>query len=661
MPRLSALEEDVEKILNEYSRTENLEAYKIWKKRKNLVLMAKCRTLYHLGSYQNAMGAARQLSDGADSDEEKAEVERAIVRMAIATGDEKALESVLEKAVGLSQNDVVFHKALRAIFHGNFTHAMDHLKKAVDAGDNRNKEISPPKQTCFQGAIWRSMIRSMETLTVHASGTLKIMESWLKNVEMCRARCHYWPYGQNVTFDVWRDVAHEESIKFDCEFIYSECFDFAGDLVDRYLHVRLIETDYRSVEPKEPNNDNENMQPDVHIIVLDSVSSTQARRSLPKTLKFLQNNMGGVLMHQLNRVGSNSVPNGYAFLTVSRGLLGGSADLPVEFSYHDYCYTHIDNISIVFKDYERRGYKTLYSIDWGDLWTYPDCRGFEKQAFTHDARPIVGSLEASPEFEKELLGKCIEEWALLLAYHSQFMRSYKKHPKFGLTWVTELAHNNANWLWYSDQIFEKFFRDNEKALENSFVFFMGDHGLRFGQWLDTTLGKREINNPMLVVTVPKWLRGNKELMANLNHNSVKLLTHYDVTCGTIPVTDDYCLCKYEKLKKKSSYFEPMARYVVAEINRKLESEGIAEDCEELTLNKVEDVQAYVPEKELRIYEIEFTVDPNSARYRALVQGVPDSGVFQYSGHANRLDAYGKTADCVAKKKPAMRPFCYCRD
>ncbi|CAJ0577178.1 unnamed protein product, partial [Mesorhabditis spiculigera] len=229
--------------------------------------------------------------------------------------------------------------------------------------------------------------------------------------------------------------------------------------------------------------------PNVHIFLIDSVSSTQARRFLPKTLDFLEHQMDGVQFHHLNKVGDNSRPNGYALFMgkrvyeVEREALGGE-DLKPEMSYKQHCHEYRDEDAVIFKLYEKMGYKTLYNEEYltGDMWSWPaTCRGFEKQPTTHCYRPIPATLLANQKLRRGLPRKCIEQHHLQYKYHQQFLEAYQGRPKFGITWTGGLAHNDPNQLWHTDTFFEDFFRRNEKLLADAFVFFMGDHGPRIGQ------------------------------------------------------------------------------------------------------------------------------------------------------------------------------------
>ncbi|CAJ0926639.1 unnamed protein product, partial [Mesorhabditis belari] len=99
-------------------------------------------------------------------------------------------------------------------------------------------------------------------------------------------------------------------------------------------------------------------------------------------------------------------------------------------------------------------------------------------------------------------GNCWEMQKHELLYMKQFIDSYKGKPKFGINWSNTLTHDDANLLFHADEDFLTFFQENQKKLENSFIILVGDHGMRFGSVSQTTLGKREIKNPLLQITVP---------------------------------------------------------------------------------------------------------------------------------------------------------------
>ncbi|RCN41937.1 hypothetical protein ANCCAN_12097 [Ancylostoma caninum] len=114
---------------------------------------------------------------------------------------------------------------------------------------------------------------------------------------------------------------------------------------------------------------------------MDSVSSFMAKRSLPKTIRYLKKQMGAVQMEFLDKVGYNSRPNGFA-LAFGKSIEGGSRDLvglpPLlpDWNITEICHSYLDNYSYYLFDYEEEGYKvheytftflkwaTLISITW---------------------------------------------------------------------------------------------------------------------------------------------------------------------------------------------------------------------------------------------------------------------------------------------------------
>ncbi|CAJ0572944.1 unnamed protein product, partial [Mesorhabditis spiculigera] len=558
----------------------------------------------------------------------------------------------------------------------------------------------------------RGCDRNYTPATALQDGHIRIVDKWKENVEYCDVRCHYndWHTGFSRG-SPWR-LDPGQQRKIECEFVHAICYKKTRrgrpDVADEYLHIQLIERDAprKNAGPIQPPTGN--FRPDVHIILLDSVAGTQTRRALPRTVEYLEKEMGAVFMHHMNRVADGSQPNGFAFLLgerlddITRAFLGAE-DLLAQSTFDENCKQYLDNRTFIFNEYERAGYKTMIQFDWGDVFTYPDCKGFKEQPATHDYRAIVSTMEKNKGLEKKLTGKCIEEWHLLLEHHAQFAAAYNNTGKFGLSWLVEISHNNAYALNHADPVFLKYFQDHAETFSNSFVIFMADHGVRYGPTLRRNFGQREMNNPLLMITVPKFLRENAQVMANLKAHSAKLVTHYDVyatlqdilkishatnytnfdyvevlqpnpnngtsllrplgrfedrSCQTIPVTGDFCLCELNRTTKaEPSTYHEMAQVAVKTINDKLKLEGLESKCATLKLNVVDQVQVYDPEEETHLYEITFSTLPNRGKYKARIRQNPG---YQAFGYPVRLNEYGRSADCVASEKPYMRPYCYCK-
>ncbi|XGW21793.1 hypothetical protein V3C99_004614, partial [Haemonchus contortus] len=93
---------------------------------------------------------------------------------------------------------------------------------------------------------------------------------------------------------------------FECDIIETECNREGYNETEHYLHMQIYEN--------ETSESQMSSLPNVHMIIIDSTSTFMVKRSLPKTLRFLKNNLGAVQMNFLNKVGDNSRPNGFPLL-----------------------------------------------------------------------------------------------------------------------------------------------------------------------------------------------------------------------------------------------------------------------------------------------------------------------------------------------------------
>lgn len=191
------------------------------------------------------------------------------------------------------------------------------------------------------------------------------------------------------------------------------------------------------------------------------------------------------------------------------------------------------------------------------------------------------------ELEEKL---CKMSFNLMLDYLEMFQDTYKDSPTFSFFWLTSLVHDNQTSLYAADNDFYEYFLENRKKLDNSFIFFMSDHGPRMGPNAFSSVGQSEVNNPFLYVVVPEHLRHSK-IHHQLMENSKEMITHHDIhstlkdilydqpsagfsdtsfkrfessprgssllrkfeegivrNCKTLPIPPQYCLCQHQKKK-----------------------------------------------------------------------------------------------------------------
>lgn len=79
---------------------------------------------------------------------------------------------------------------------------------------------------------------------------------------------------------------------------------------------------------------------------------------------------------------------------------------------------------------------------------------------------------------------------------------------FTFSWSTTLAHDNFNMIQLVDETYANFLARLEYKgyLNNSILFFMGDHGYRFGEIRQTLTGYYEDKLPNLWIWLPPRIR-----------------------------------------------------------------------------------------------------------------------------------------------------------
>ncbi|CAB3400870.1 unnamed protein product [Caenorhabditis bovis] len=128
--RISKLWEDVESIIKNMEADQQPEEnVKAWRSRLETVKLVYVRVLHELGEYKQSMAILEQVRNDNSDMNEKLEITRAMMRMAMQAGDEKSMNLQAEYAHKYSAgtNEMILHKAFRSIFLGAFTHANDYI------------------------------------------------------------------------------------------------------------------------------------------------------------------------------------------------------------------------------------------------------------------------------------------------------------------------------------------------------------------------------------------------------------------------------------------------------------------------------------------------------------------------------------------------------
>lgn len=77
-------------------------------------------------------------------------------------------------------------------------------------------------------------------------------------------------------------------------------------------------------------------------------------------------------------------------------------------------------------------------------------------------------------------------------------------PAFIYVWLTNLAHGDLNAAQFADESYFEFLKSLD--LNNTILFFMSDHGYRYGMIRETFAGWQEDKLPNFWVYLPQWVR-----------------------------------------------------------------------------------------------------------------------------------------------------------
>ncbi|CAB3400335.1 unnamed protein product [Caenorhabditis bovis] len=509
----------------------------------------------------------------------------------------------------------------------------------------------------------------LKPLTELKNGKWKVISDDKKM--QCKWRCHT---RKSEKANIISDWSSDEK-EVNCEIVESSCSK-DGKEIYGYLHSQILPVhDPLNSENNNTNRNNDTKTNyDVYVILIDSLSYSQAKRSLPRTLSYFQSHMDAVPFPYMNKVGDNSRPNGVAIWfgkaleKVDRSLFGEPSIEP-DWKHQYFCYTFKDNESNIFTDFKNNGYKTLLAEDWaaGTL-NWPNCRGFEKPITHHYMRPFQIAYEKSGTemTKKHLDGKryCREYHHTLLDYMEQFINAYPDQRKFAWLWATHLGHNSENGIFHSDKDIHNFFLRNRKVMDESFVIILGDHGLRFGSVRSTFVGGLDVNNPFTMISIPKKLRKTTNILDILKDNSRKLQTHYDTratlldlllhqpksafletepidipgargnsllrrqpnferTCRTLPIPMEYCICQFTSTpqNKNSDISIQAGKAITEKVNSLLRQNNLTEKCIAMDYDNTTKISLYDDKlNNASIYNVDIiTKKPSEAAFKVCVQ------------------------------------------
>lgn len=472
---------------------------------------------------------------------------------------------------------------------------------------------------------------------------------------------------EQLNYSEW--ISFNMSVKIESEFVEVSCQRawFPRTKVYSNNHNQII-----PISRSQPVSDKSS----VIVIVLDSVSHSNFRRTMNKTLDVMHSLYGSFIFDGMTKIGDNSFSNAVGFFA-GKWWNTEFGDAHGYFDDHD----------LIWKHYRENGYRTLYAEDYPgfNLFNYLS-KGFKKKPVDHYFRPYWLNVYWT-YVHRRSRNLCYGNHRmhnLQLNYLSQFVSKYKDQPKFAISWLTELGHDWLNQVRYGDEDLANFLKKHVEDLENSYLFIMSDHGHRFDNIRKTSIGRLEERLPFFSVSLPKKLRKDSKLVDTVRKNSKKLTSFFDVyatfrhilnnskqpdvmrgeslflpikdrNCETAHIPEEFCVCDTEVPLNVSAnaQIRTMAEDFAKDINQRLDPHP---QCVQLYLKNVISVSQVGDVKEQR-YRFTIEVSPSNAIFEALLLYDPFESQTTVIGDINRINKYGNQSLCVQDQ--FLRKLCFC--
>ncbi|XP_064469513.1 uncharacterized protein LOC135384232 [Ornithodoros turicata] len=418
---------------------------------------------------------------------------------------------------------------------------------------------------------------------------------------------------------------------------------------------------------------------------VDSVSRLNSLRHLEITRNYLFRNFHTIELFGLTKVGPNSFPNQLAMLS------GMNYDEGCRACKRD----AMDNESFLWDTYSGMGYRTMFleeAPEWG-LFTF-FCSGFRGAPTDYYPRLLMLGVY-STSYSDYCMHQRLRTEAYL-QYTSSLLTVLADRPSFIYSWMSDLTHDFFNYAGYVDLPFRRTFETLTKTgvMDRSLVVFVSDHGLRYGDFRQTLMGRYEDRLPLCVMMFPPAFREMyPEIMENLRVNQHRLTTPFDIhatlvelaqfpgsryqaeyrtryglsllhevpenrSCNDAFIDAYYCCChELEDDNTTGAAHLLMAHFIVKTVNEWLMNEAPGM-CKMHVLKEITDVRKIsgAATRSSSYYWITIVTRPGDAVLEGAVR-VFQNGTISLE-KLSRLNMYRYQSSCIASS--TMERYCVCR-
>lgn len=358
------------------------------------------------------------------------------------------------------------------------------------------------------------------------------------------------------------------------DFFRLRCYTSGGKLV----YETLKESCYvpPTVKATKADEDPSASKYSVFMFGIDSTSRLSAIRKLPKSFKYLTDELQAYVFKGYMKIADNTFPNTVPVLSGKRP--GIDVSVPQGSKYN------LEKFPFIWENFSRENYATFYAEDYPIITSFnTEANGFKLPPTDHYMRPwmlglrkigfaseVLKSVLLPFEYKNLNLKKtsslCYGNKPIfthLINYYKRFAAMYKSKLKFGFSWLVQICHEFVNYLELGDNDFYEFFKflKVNGHLDNAFLIFLSDHGSRIDDIRNTFVGRIEERMPLLAILPPesfkqKYPQAAKNLLDNTNRLTSNL-DLFETLSDILKRNFDDAVKFKSELKRGTSLFRPI--------------------------------------------------------------------------------------------------------
>lgn len=358
------------------------------------------------------------------------------------------------------------------------------------------------------------------------------------------------------------------------------------------------------------------------------------------------------------------------------------------------------NDFLIWSKFKESGYVTAYGEDYLRLPdTFNKKFAFRGPPTDHYLRPFFQHGEVEMYNKSLVCAGKVPSGQHLLDYAVDFATTYRHSSFFGVFWMNSYSHNVHCDPRDADKMYENFFNQltYTGVLDNTFVIFFSDHGIRFGDYRLQLGSFYEERMPALLMWIPHRFKGlQPNQYKSATDNQFMLLTPYDLyntlisiyglsngvnytedfseacpkcgslfevvdqnrTCEDVGIHAKWCSChKLYPLDIHDTEGMKSVLHVVSHIKSMVK--GVKTDrcwgCMNLSLKTIIRIHFYYSRFTL-FYVVAFTMTPGNVSYEATV--VRKNNDMELVGGVSVISVYRGLGKCTVQQRDRL--FCVCQ-